>query len=414
MLRKELLMGYIAAANVALSFYLVASFLPIYLDLQGVSLTSIGLIFAFAAMVAGVLRFPIGTFTDKMGRRPLILLGAIGYPIFGIGVALASTTNQFITLKILIELFAAIFWTAYWAYLYDTIHRGKEGREISFSYIFVGTGAIIAPLFGGYIISQYGFSLLFYLAAIVGFVNLIFISFAVKEKPVKNTETIKQLEEDLLKEYTDIINIKKFRIYLTIGVLHNIIWAIWWVYMPIHLSNIGIGIMQIGFILALARLSDIVLAYPLGKLIDKVPSKYLIIPGFLLIWISGYAFLLSKQFIGLAASRMSMSAGYLFNWQPLMARLSHLTPRKEHGGTIGLFRAGCAIAIGLATITAGYFDNIYRIPAVLWVVSSFALVIAISLIFINSGIKEKGRTLLAKHHLVNLHEENGPGHKKLH
>lgn len=405
-MRKNLMLSAIAGFNTALSFTLVSSFLPIYLDLQGISLTNIGLIFAFGAMLAGVLRFPIGTITDRIGRRPLMLLGAIGYPIFAIGIVLSHSTAQFVSIKLLIELFGALFWTAFWAYIYDVLRRGHEGRDISFAKILLGISCIIAPFAGGIIITYYGFTHLFYLAAVIGLVNILFVWLIVRESNKSRSETLEQFEHDLVKEYKDIISIKKFRIYLTIGALHNIVWVVWWVYMPIHLNNIGISFQQIGILLSAMYLAYVIFMYPLGKLIDKLPSKYIIIPGFLLVWISGYFFLLAKDFLGMAASRVAMGVGFDVEWSPLVARLSHITPRREHGGTVGLFRAGTAIVAGIVTVIAGWLAEIYGIKTVLWGASSLALVFALVLIFINSGLKEKGRGLLAKHHVINLHHKS--------
>jgi MFS family permease len=402
-MRRDILVCAIAGFNTALSFTLVSSFLPIYLDSLGISLTSIGIIFAFGAMLAGVLRFPIGTIADKVGRRPLMLFGAIGYPLFAIGAVMSHQTTHFISLKLLIEGFGALFWTAFWAYIYDVIRRGHEGRDIAYTRIFLGASGAIAPFMGGMIIAYYGFNHLFYLAAVIGLINIIFVGLIIHDRTASKPETVKQFKNDVVKEYKHIINIKKFRIYLAIAVLHNITWAIWWVYMPIYLINEGVTIQQVGMIISVLYITYILTSYPLGKLIDIVPSKYLIIPGFLLVWLSGYAFLYAKELVFLAISRASMGFGFDLRWQPLTARLSHLTPKSEHGGTVGLFRAVNAMAVGITTVIAGYLCELYTIKTVLFGASTFSLLVAMILIFVNSGIKEKGSILHHKHHVMHLH-----------
>jgi MFS transporter, DHA1 family, multidrug resistance protein len=399
---KRIFLASIAGFNTALSFTLVSSFLPIYLDMQGISLSSIGFIFAFGAMVAGILRFPIGTITDRIGRRPLMLLGAIGYPIFAIGVLSSTTSTEFVTVKLLIEIFGAVFWTAFWAYIYDIIHRGKEGRDLSYSNMLIGIHAVLAPAIGGFVIAYYAFSYLFYLSIAIGFINIIFIAFIINEKVYNTRESVQQIREDIVNEYRDIMSIKKFRIYLAIGSLHNITWAIWYVYMPIYLRNIGVSFQQIGIILAAMGLVAISTQYPIGKLIDKFPSKYLIIPGFILVWMSGYIFLAVQDFAGIVLSRASMSFGFSLRWNPLVARLSHITSRKEHGGITGLFRAGNALTVGVVTVIAGYLSEIYGIKAILWGASTFSLLIAFILLFINTGLMQKGRIKLQKHHLMHV------------
>jgi MFS family permease len=413
--KRRMLLSSIAGFNTAFSFMLVSSFLPIYLANLEISLMNIGFIFAFGAMIAGVLRFPIGTITDKVGRRPLMLIGAIGYPIFAIGTLLSRNTAHFVSIKLLIELFGALFWTAFWAYIYDILRKGHEGRQLAYTKILaIGVSGALAPFIGGFIIAYYGFTSLFYLAAAVGVVNIFFIATLIRDylPPIK--ESAKHLEKDIVKEYRDIINIKKFRIYLAIGVLHNIIWATWYVYMPIYLSDMGISIQQIGIMISLLYISYIITTYPLGKLIDKFPSKYLIIPGFFLMWFGGYMFFMFKDFARLTLSRMAIAVGFDATWEPMIARLSHITSEREHGGTVGLFRAGNAIAIGLSTVVVGYFAGIYGIKAVLWGVSTFSLIIGIILVFINTGLMGKGRAKLHKHHVMHLQSASGKHDKSHH
>lgn len=405
-MNKKVILSAICAFNVILSFTLVSSFLPIYLDNIGISLANIGLVFAFGAIIAGILRFPIGTMSDRVGRRPFMLFGAIGYPIFAIGIILSRSTAHFVGVRLLIELFGALFWIAFWAYIFDTIHRGHEGREIAHTNMVIRTGQIIAPFVGGLIITYYGFQHLFFLGAVIGLINILFVGMIIKERGKRKREILTRLKRDVMFEYKHLVNMKKFRTLTTIGVLHNVAWCVWWVYMPIYLKDIGISMQQIGIVLSFVYLVGLLTQYPIGKAIDNFPSKYIIIPGFFLVWASGYAFLLFKNYIGFVLARGAMSAGFGLEWNPLVARISHLTPRKEHGGTAGLFRAANAIAVGVVTIVAGYLADIYSIELVLWGASTFPLIVGIGLLFVSKGVMEKGRSLANKHHLTNLHSSS--------
>jgi MFS family permease len=409
---NKLIIRAICGLNIVLSFALVSNFLPIYLDSMGISLVNIGLVFAFGAMIAGIIRFPVGTMADKIGRRPLMIIGAVGYPLFAIGVVFSRTTVHFVGIKLLVEIFGALFWIAFWAYIYDTIHRGEEGKGIAHANMVVGAGNIIAPFVGGLIISYYGFAHLFYLAAIIGVMNIIFISLVVKDYGKSSHETLEMLEHDIASEYKHLVNMKKFRVLTTIGVLHNVAWGVWYVYMPIYLRGLGTSIQHIGILLSVTYLVSMLSQYPLGKMIDKFPSKYIIIPGFFLVWASGFAFLLFKDYFKFVIARSAMGLGFNMEWNPLCARLSHLTPKKEHGGTTGLFRAANALSVGIITIVAGYLADLYTIKVVLLGASSFAFVVAFVLLFINKGIMAKGKSLVNKHHLVDLHGSSVNSEKK--
>jgi len=393
-IKKELLILYVLAFNLVFGFTLVSSFLPIYLSDAGVSLASIGFIFAFGAVAAGMIRFPIGSFADRYGRRPLMLIGAVGYPIFALGIALAHNISHFIGLKIFIELFGAIFWTAFWAYLYDHLTRKHEGVQISMRNMSVGLGAVCAPILAGFIIKYYSFIHLFYLSAGVGVISLVIIMMIKEKKKIGHRISLKELEQ----EYVDIFHRGKFRIYLAIGCLHNAGWVVWYIYMPIYLRSIGVSMPLIGTLLTVYYLFGILMQIPSGRLIDRVHSKYLIIPGFFIVWAAGYSFLLMRNYVHLVISRMFMGAGYDLTWSPLVARLSHITPKKHHGSSVAFFRAINALVVAITSVVAGYIASIYGIKIVLWGASSLALVVAFLLMFVKAGLLEKGRAVMKRRH----------------
>lgn len=400
---RDLLLAYIIVFNIIFSFNLIATFLPIYLDQVGITLTNIGIIFALAAIAAGIIRFPLGTLADKYGKKPLMVFGAIGYPIFALGVALANKTPHFVGLKLLIDLFQSIFWIAFWVYLFNILTRGEEGKQIALRNVAVGVGLVAAPLVGGLVIEKFGFPQLFYISAIISSLS-IFLILLVREPPYKHKE------ENLLEEYSSLIHKPKFRSLLLIGILHNIGWVIWYIYMPIYLREMGFSMSAIGLLLSVNYLAYTLNTYPIGKLIDKVHSHYLIIPGFFLVWAMGYLFLLTTNYVVLTLSRTIMGFGQDICWQPLIARLTHTTPKKELGAAVGLFRAGVTVAVGIVSIIAGWLADLYGIKPLLFGAATFAFVSGLIVLFRYRHIKERGAALLHKHHLVHAHIHRGVLH----
>ena len=175
-INKNIILLSAISFNVALSIALVKSFLSIYLHEIGITLISIGLIYAAGAIAAGILRLPLGGLISKYGPKPLMIIGAACYPLFAIGVSIAETTPFFIVLKIIFEIVGAVFWTAFWVYLYDTIIKGEEGRSITFTGVFRKLPFFIGPFIAGIIISLFGFKNLFYLSAVIGIISVFVVS----------------------------------------------------------------------------------------------------------------------------------------------------------------------------------------------------------------------------------------------
>ena len=178
---RELIPAYILNFVTVFGVTLSLSFLPIYLNQLNISLVEIGIIFAIASIVAGIARFPVGHLVESYGRKPLLLIGAIGYPIFAIGLMLADTTSHFVALKLLLEITVAIFWTAMYTHLYDIFKKKRAGRQLAIRNITSGLAAILAPVTAGFVIITYGFIPLFITSAVVGVTALFIIAFFIKE-----------------------------------------------------------------------------------------------------------------------------------------------------------------------------------------------------------------------------------------
>ncbi len=402
-INKSMFLGMILAFNVVFSLSLATSFLPIYLDTLGISLTSIGLIFAVAAIAAGIIRFPLGNFVDKHGKKPLLLLGAIGYPIFAIGLSFAWQTSHFVLLKLFVDLFAAVFWVAFWAYLFNILTRGEEGRQLGMRNFASGVGLVLAPLLAGIIIQNYGFITLFYLSAIISSISL-FIILLIREPKTE------RIEKDMFEEYQSLIHKQKFRFILLVAVLHNIVWAIWYIYMPIYLKGLGLSMALIGGLISVNYLAYTLNSYPIGKMVDKFHSYYLIIPGFFIVSMMGYVFLQVSSYVYLVLSRAVMGFGMNIEWNPLVARLTHLTPKKEHGSSAGLFRAATGITVGVTSLAGGYFAELYGVGTLLFGAVILAFCVGIFLIFGYEFLSGKGRPLNIHRHHVEIHSHHSHLH----
>ncbi len=402
-LSKQSWLSLIIVFNVMFSFLLIINFFPIYLNQLGVSFTEIGIIFAVAGIITGLLRYPMGTMVDKYGKKPIILLGAIGYPIFAFGLTLAHSTTSFILLKLFVDIFGAVFWTAYWVFLFSLIKRGNEGRQISFRNIAYGSAAILAPLVAGFVIADYGFNTLFYLSAVIGTISIGLIAL-IKEPRIQH------IEESLKKEFDVLMNKAKFRFLTIVGVLHNVTWIIWWIYMPIYLQQeLNFTIPQVGIVLSALWLTYVLTAYPLGRMIDKFHSYYLIIPGFFVFAVLGHLFLVTSNFIYLALVRSAMGFSMDLRWQPLTARLTHVTPKREHGAAVGLFRAINTTSAGVVALAAGYFATTLGLKTILWAGAAASFIFGIILIVFYKQLAGRGKPLLHRHHTV-LNRAKGSSH----
>ncbi len=405
-LRRELMYIYSLIGIVTFGYYMIANFLPIYMDDIGITLLNIGAIYAFASIIAGILRFPVGAISDSVGRRPLLLVGIIGYPLFAILISLAHNEFHFVSAKILYYIFSMIFSVGIGAYMFDVITRKHEGRQLASRNVVSTLSAAVAPIIAGVIITALGFTNLFYISAAITVCAIPLVLLVEKGDPVKRKKQIKIDWEYLQKEYRDIINSKGFKIVIFISALGNFIWAFWYLLFPIYLRDLGFSMVIIGGVLTANLLFASFFYMTLGRWIDSVSGKLLIIPGFFLVWLSGYAFIWVRSLIGYTIARIGVGVGSDMSELPAYASLARQTPKKEHGGAVGLFGALTTLAYAFGSLFAGWISNVYSIKFALLISSTLAFAVGIVLLLLAKHVIKADwlysyrKTRYKKHHIT--------------
>ena len=120
----------------ALGFYIVLPFISIYLySEKGVSMTIIGLLFLGAAIIRAVTQILGGGFSDKLGRRKIMLFASIGRAMTFVLLSAAiyfQLLIYWIAVFIILSYgFGAIFMPAADALIADIVHPNKITNQLS-------------------------------------------------------------------------------------------------------------------------------------------------------------------------------------------------------------------------------------------------------------------------------------------
>jgi len=396
-LRRELMFANVLLLNLVLGIGLVTSLLSVYLYTIGISLINVGLIFAFGAIIAGVLRIVIGAAVDCYGKKFFVIIGAIGFPSFAIGVTLARTVPQFIGLDIMLEIFAAICWTAFSAHYFDLLSKGREGIEMGQRNLFYYAATASAPVLAGLLADRVGFINLFYIGALISGIGIPMAAAALKNHNQKRCVKFKTFED----EFKDVLKIKGYKTIFYVMFMNNITWTFWSIYMPIFLNSKGYDFAQIGLIVTVMMIVGALIQIPLGKAIDKYPAKWLLIPGFGLIFLGSMLFFAIRNFGGYMLGRAVNGMGWDLSYWPAVGIFARVTPKKEHGAAWGILMAGVAISYGIGAIMGGFLTDRYGIEKVLYASGFIALLVGISLIG-SKFLSQRGHAHLQKHHAIHF------------
>lgn len=140
----------------------ISPILPLYMRTFGASGVELGLVFA-AFAVARFLGAPLfGRLSDRMNRKPLILIGLGLYAFVSVAYALAQSLWQLGLLRLVQGLASTLVTPQAQAYVAERTPPGREGRTLNLFYTaqFVGMG--LGPLLGGSLAEHFGLTAPFY------------------------------------------------------------------------------------------------------------------------------------------------------------------------------------------------------------------------------------------------------------
>ncbi len=150
----ELLSAGIVATSLAT--FLMASSFSMVTTLENqfnsrLDITAVGFGFAFSMVMIGRLIFqvPLGHYSDKIGRRPLIIIGLV---LMGISTGLlgvVSTYTELIIVRLVQGVAAAGIAAPAFAVAADLSKKGGEGRQMSIVTMGFGFGIAFGPLISG-------------------------------------------------------------------------------------------------------------------------------------------------------------------------------------------------------------------------------------------------------------------------
>lgn len=282
---KEL---YAADLLINLATAMVAIFEPIYLYINGFTLIKI-LYFYLGVYVAYFIFMPLGAkFARRWGYEKSMYLASpflVSYYLF---LYLIPYNSYFIGLAIAALVLQKIFyWPAYHADFARFGRNDERGREVSNLLVINSLVYVVGPFFGGLILAQWGFAILFIIASILMIAsNLPLASTAEIFNPVSFSywHTYRRLF------YRE--NLRNFFGFLGFGE-ELIVLVIW----PIFIYTIINNFFSIGSVVALATLITTMVILYVGRMTDgdsghrrsvlKIGSIFNMVAWFLRLLVSG-------------------------------------------------------------------------------------------------------------------------------
>ncbi len=350
------------------SFTMVLPELPDYLSRMGGE-EYIGLIIALFTLTAGISRPFSGKLTDRWGRIPVMVFGALVSGIAALMYPVLTSIAGFFFVRLFHGFSAGFKPTATSAYIADIVDADNRGEALGISSFFGTIGMAAGPAIGSTIYIEFGMNALFYLSCVFAMLSVAILA-GMKETLVER----ERFSFSLLK-------INKSEIFEPAVFIPAIVMILTCFSFGTVLTlspdfSTFLGIQNKGLFFTVFTGSSLIVRVIGGRLSDLFGREKVLRFSTFILFVSmvviGTALTPSQFFLG----AFIFGIGYGLNSPTLFAWTIDLSPGKGRGKGISTLFIFLEVGIGLGALVSGtaYQGDHNRFPLIFIIAGLFALI----------------------------------------
>ena len=360
--RSTLLILFSVVVVDLIGFGIVVPVLPFYAREYGASATTLGfLVMAYAA--AQFVCAPLwGRLSDRVGRRPVMLLTVAGTALSLLALGLADSLVWIFAARVLGGGFAANVSVAS-AYIADVTDEDERTRWMGMLGASFGIGFLLGPALGG-ALAPYGYGVPMLAASGLAAVNLLYASFALRESP--HHARASELTGRGLTRIGVLRDATIRRLCFANLAFSLAVTQLETVFAFFMMDRFDYDARQVAFILVLmAAVMGAIQGGGMRALADRYRERTLVVAGSLILAICFLAVPLAPS-VGLLLVPLVLSAvGRAIAQPSLMSLVSLAAGPETRGMVMGTFQSSASLARVAGPVAAGWLYDL-SLPAPFW------------------------------------------------
>lgn len=245
----------------------VIPFLTLYLTNQrDISVSQAALMVSLFGAGSFLSQLVGGELTDRLGRRPVMLLSFLVTPVFMISLGLAKDITFIAIFTFIVGFFTDLYRPAVGAAIADLVPPELRTRAYGYNYWAINLGAAVAPLLAG-LLARYNYLILFAADALTTLIFGLIVLFGIREtRPAEAHHAAHVSFNERLNQY------KREPILLIFSFLAlfvGIIYMQGYVTLPLDMGAHGLGPEQYGAAIAVNGFLIILVTIPISNMATK-------------------------------------------------------------------------------------------------------------------------------------------------
>jgi len=362
---------------VAAGFGAAMPFVSIYLHTElGKPMSWVGSVMLISAVISAVGRSAGGEISDRIGRRPVLLIGMAARTLaFGGMTYMVYREASAILVAgayLAVRLMGAFLRPALAAMVADVVGPKKRVEAYAVFRIGQNVGWAIGPALGGFLVAS-SYASVFLLTTTASLVGLILVA-------LFTSESLKQPNgggQFSIREMLSAARDTRFLLFCGWSVLLFIVGGQYASTLAVFSTDVvGITKAQLGWLFTVNGISVVLFQWPAARLTERIGIRWGLAVGCILTAVGYLTVGLAPGFVFLVGSMIIITLGEVTFQPTSMAAVANMAPALRVGRYMGLFGLTEALGWSLGPFLGGMlYDRLFGSPLLLWaLISSLAFI----------------------------------------
>jgi len=341
--------------------------LPIKAENMLKNLTLVGLIIAVPNLISFFLDVTVGGYSDRVGRRKLMLVGLLIMGVLGLVLPSISSIPSFILFMMVFGLANQLIIIGGRAYVMDIAPRGSTSEYFGVQEAAVQLGFGLGPIIAGALIASevtigiQSTGLLSMLLCVLAIIVVLILKETVTVDKSSFIAVKNLIEKDkiILREILDFKQLKTAGLaILAITFVTITADGLIWTLEPLY-ANRGLDPSTVGLILSMFILPYVIFDIPAGYLADRYGKTKILMLGLTIAGVFLIIFGYSTTKLMFLASAFIATMGLSFARPSVEGLLTDLVEKKQKGGIVGIWNSSEDLGYILGPFIGGVIAESY-------------------------------------------------------
>jgi DHA1 family multidrug resistance protein-like MFS transporter len=331
---------------------LVAPALPLYARSLGADYRDLGLIGAAHGLAFALLTIPLGRASDRVGRRAILLLSALGV---GAAAAIYLAAGHVAGLAAG-KLLEAAAWAAFWPTLEAWVAERfgpRAGAAMGVAYGAYAAAFVVGSSFGGFVIESFGLRAPFALYLGTAGLSMILVAALAGGKPT-GAEAVHHEVAATPRIVTQNPGLARTRRVLAYATGFIYVYGLVLAFLPAYGADRMLSPRGVGLLLGAYWIARVIGSLGAGRVSDALGRRLVLIPA-MLATVAGAGLVVAPLGVGtlvLGAVALGLAAGA--SAPTCVGLIADHASAEQRGTAMGLFEAACGVSILASGLVGGF------------------------------------------------------------